>query len=70
MMDPWRDYICEWMKVKGPSQMRRSSSPPSQVCAGQYLKDRAKIVRKDFLQSDEFDTHWMKKGLTKNIVLY
>lgn len=35
---------------------------------GEYLKDRAKVVRPDFLQ--EIDTHWSKKTLVKNLLAF
>jgi len=36
----------------------------------EFLRERAKLVRKEFLQSDEFNTHYLKKALVKNIVTF
>jgi len=35
-----------------------------------HLQARAKVVRPDFIQSDEMESHWAGKQLTKNIVKY
>jgi len=35
-----------------------------------YLQARAKVVRPGFIQSDEMESHWAGKQLTKNIVKY
>lgn len=42
----------------------------ARIDKGDFLEMRAKLVRSDFVQSEEMDTHWAKKQLIKNIVTY
>ena len=42
----------------------------ARIDSDDILEQRAKLVRKDFVQSEEMDTHWAKKILIKNIVTY
>jgi hypothetical protein len=74
LLDTKSQYCDELLEVGFGSRREANSALSAQglylrLDDGDHLRRRVKLVRTGFLQSEEFDTHWMKKQLVKNIVL-